>query len=970
MKGLRRAPLQRSHTLPLHVLRPPEQREMARKHTARDRGRPSTPVAAGGPAAGVARRLGRWLRVLLPRSMRRGLALLVLALVFVCLLKWLPVGMPATARRAIARSMRPWLGASAPDTGELLVAGAGVMAEPVASSGWRWATPCHSAGLPDLGADIGPTGRFCVLEHAEASPDPEPGSWTDALPAPLGGWPSMAPAPADEPGCRLVLWAPGLVGPAGTLGLLPGLLAIDALWREALPGSGQHCAWLELAAEAWVGEVDARSGDPAGLCPPSGVQTRPLPGALVAAARLVFPELAIVTDAGCRPGADSAGASTEPPAGRVILALAAPWPTGRDMASFRTRRLEDTRPPAAGCTAVVTRSGDLPQAGALTSAPAATVIREPAANAGDMRWRLSLPPAGKRSDPAGWAAYLQDVRRCDRVLALDPHLGMAFGWEQTDHLAGLLWLTHPRARVILAVGRPAAVPTSLTAAGPSGSPGAWLLAYRATMARQDLRAALMPRAWGRWLAQASVEARRAGFWPAMLDLVRLELDAPEPATRIGDLASDTRATSAGLLTYMPWEQLNNQLIGAKCACALARLLGRQLVLPLVGQRRHRPPDREAAAPTDEDEPHGPGHRHHARDRGSDSGTGQAAAGWDFSFHVADYRWDWAFESVYDAGHLLPPGAGGLGAPADALRGGQPGGLPCRVLSTMNFRLLLAELALSLAEGGGRPSGRPLGAAPAPASGNDRFRLARLLHNPLYEHTPEAETVAYHRDLLGLEADQVTPLPRSLYRRRADSLVRLFQAPGLADQPILSLGTLYWAMDFPAAGREMADYPYRRYPDLRQASAWRVVSDPVRPARRLLALAADILAGLAAGRGPASDAAAATGAPVMAWHFRRGPDYERKCARIRDPALQRLCLPPVEMLEAQAAARLRAARPAVLIVATDLPDADARALVERLLHGASLPFAWGSTPPAQMRVFLLADLVRDLAGRVSPEHAQE
>ncbi|KAJ3395247.1 hypothetical protein HDU84_000014 [Entophlyctis sp. JEL0112] len=58
-------------------------------------------------------------------------------------------------------------------------------------------------------------------------------------------------------------------------------------------------------------------------------------------------------------------------------------------------------------------------------------------------------------------------------------------------------------------------------------------------------------------------------------------------------------------TFMPWEQLNNQLIGFKSTCAIAALLNRTLILPLVGQRN-------------------------AAIAGS--------AEWDFSFNVDEYAW--------------------------------------------------------------------------------------------------------------------------------------------------------------------------------------------------------------------------------------------------------------------------------------------------------------------------------------------
>ena len=41
------------------------------------------------------------------------------------------------------------------------------------------------------------------------------------------------------------------------------------------------------------------------------------------------------------------------------------------------------------------------------------------------------------------------------------------------------------------------------------------------------------------------------------------------------------------LTYMPFEQFNNQLISLRCACGMARLLNRTLVLPEIGYNQNR-----------------------------------------------------------------------------------------------------------------------------------------------------------------------------------------------------------------------------------------------------------------------------------------------------------------------------------------------------------------------------------------------
>ena len=59
------------------------------------------------------------------------------------------------------------------------------------------------------------------------------------------------------------------------------------------------------------------------------------------------------------------------------------------------------------------------------------------------------------------------------------------------------------------------------------------------------------------------------------------------------------------LMFMPWEQLNNQLIGFKSACAMARILDRVLVTPLLGYR-------------------------HPLTQGDST--------WNFSFRIQDFEW--------------------------------------------------------------------------------------------------------------------------------------------------------------------------------------------------------------------------------------------------------------------------------------------------------------------------------------------
>jgi len=89
------------------------------------------------------------------------------------------------------------------------------------------------------------------------------------------------------------------------------------------------------------------------------------------------------------------------------------------------------------------------------------------------------------------------------------------------------------------------------------------------------------------------------------------------------------------LLFMPWEQLNNQLIGFRCACAIAEILNRTLVLPYLGYPK--------------------------------AGAAASADRWNFDFDVGAYAWE-PMELYYDAAAL-----------AD--------GLPCRTVTYHAYTVL-------------------------------------------------------------------------------------------------------------------------------------------------------------------------------------------------------------------------------------------------------------------------------------------
>ncbi|KAI8836769.1 GDP-fucose protein O-fucosyltransferase-domain-containing protein [Chytriomyces cf. hyalinus JEL632] len=71
------------------------------------------------------------------------------------------------------------------------------------------------------------------------------------------------------------------------------------------------------------------------------------------------------------------------------------------------------------------------------------------------------------------------------------------------------------------------------------------------------------------------------------------------------LQGNVQVEKSRFLTFMPWEQLNNQLLGLKSTCAIAKLLNRTLILPMIGQRK------------------------------TDLNVTQD---WNFSFNIMDYSW--------------------------------------------------------------------------------------------------------------------------------------------------------------------------------------------------------------------------------------------------------------------------------------------------------------------------------------------
>ncbi|KAJ3089848.1 hypothetical protein HK100_007637 [Physocladia obscura] len=99
-------------------------------------------------------------------------------------------------------------------------------------------------------------------------------------------------------------------------------------------------------------------------------------------------------------------------------------------------------------------------------------------------------------------------------------------------------------------------------------------------------------------------------------------------------------SSEKFIMYMPWEQLNNQLIGLKSTCAIASLLNRTLVLPKIGQRKSLPTNTTADP------------------------------AWDFSFSIAEFSWT-PIQKYFDLWSLEHQ-------------------MPCKIITNENFVALMTR----------------------------------------------------------------------------------------------------------------------------------------------------------------------------------------------------------------------------------------------------------------------------------------
>jgi hypothetical protein len=124
----------------------------------------------------------------------------------------------------------------------------------------------------------------------------------------------------------------------------------------------------------------------------------------------------------------------------------------------------------------------------------------------------------------------------------------------------------------------------------------------------------------KWAEQTS------SFWNIKVYTEQINLSTGNSLEFLSNFANILKnSENARYLIFMPWEQLNNQLIGFKAACAMAYILDRILVLPYLGYRTNNY--------------------------------------WDFTFNHKDYSWS-PMENYFDFDDL-----------------------PCKTISLSNFKTL-------------------------------------------------------------------------------------------------------------------------------------------------------------------------------------------------------------------------------------------------------------------------------------------
>ncbi|KAJ3238403.1 hypothetical protein HDU81_007884 [Chytriomyces hyalinus] len=203
------------------------------------------------------------------------------------------------------------------------------------------------------------------------------------------------------------------------------------------------------------------------------------------------------------------------------------------------------------------------------------------------------------------------------------------------------------------------------------------------------------------------------------------------------LEADVHAEKSRFLTFMPWEQLNNQLLGLKSTCAIAKLLNRTLILPMIGQRKTNL---------------------------------NLTQDWNFSFNIMDYSWQ-PIDHYFDQ-HMLDTT------------------MPCATISWENFQTLQNMRSESTGKNLeiGHAVFNPVASATSVTQMNEYYRgildldmetvntsyprLSQLTESQVLEYwgTESAEILAFGSAFWMYGFGRTQPYPLTRYENYMDDLV--------------------------------------------------------------------------------------------------------------------------------------------------------------------------------------------------------
>lgn len=316
------------------------------------------------------------------------------------------------------------------------------------------------------------------------------------------------------------------------------------------------------------------------------------------------------------------------------------------------------------------------------------------------------------------------------------------------------------------------------------------------------------------------------------------------------------------LTMMPWEQLNNQIIEMKAACATSMLLDRTLILPLLGWRMKDV--------------------------------------WNFSYNVLDFHWE-PTELYFSYSKLQS--------------------LPCKVITMDNFRFLYPTIGYDSSTTTMRPSNHrePNGTPPqfisfhfnpvAHATSTDQLvdYYGEVIgwDAPRVQCTPEQQEEFLAAYTIHQKVVQSLPCQWNLGKKSQLGSGEIIATYGNDPSTLLAFGSMFWFYGFD----RFQGYPLTKYENYMDHPVYRAIISHLEFVPEIgLALEESLskMSGL-----------------FNAIHVRRG-DYYNKCVKIKNDELRKHCYPPAEEIVSRVASSpgRRFMRPGV----TNLYIADRKSVV--------------------------------------------